>query len=67
MYVQRSKFGGEFDKFGGKPFKKLKSKEFMEFVFSKSGIRPGEQGIQGLQKFLEPGISTICVIFSSSH
>ena len=38
LHVQGSKFGRKFDKFGGKPFKKLNSAEFMELVFSKSGV-----------------------------
>ena len=38
LHVQRCKFGGKIDKFGKKSFLKLNSVEFMEFVFSKSGI-----------------------------
>ena len=37
LHVQGSKFGGKFDNFSEKPFKKLNSTEFMEFVFTKSG------------------------------
>ena len=34
FHVQGSKFGGKFDKFGGKSLKRLNSAEFMEFIFS---------------------------------
>ena len=33
LHVQESKFGGKFDKFGGKPLKKLNPAEIMELVF----------------------------------
>ena len=33
LHVQESKFGGKIYKFGGKSKKKLKLREFMEFVF----------------------------------
>ena len=37
LHVQRPKFWGEMDKFGGKSkTKKINSVEFVEFVFSKS-------------------------------
>ena len=39
LHVQGSKFGGKFYKFVRKPFKKLNSVDFMEFVFSKSAFR----------------------------
>ena len=39
LHVQGSKFGGKFDKFGGKPFKKLSSAEFTEVVFSMSACQ----------------------------
>ena len=35
LHVQRAKFGGKRDKFGGKSFKQLNSAEFMEFGFTK--------------------------------
>ena len=37
LHIQRSKFGGKFDKFGGKSVKKMNPAKFMKFVFSKSG------------------------------
>ena len=37
LHRQGYNFGGKFDKFSGKPFRKLNSAEFMEFIFSKSG------------------------------
>ena len=36
FHVQRFKFGGKINKFGGKSKKKLNSVEFVELVFSKS-------------------------------
>ena len=33
FFVQGSKFGGKFDKFGGNSLKKFNSAEFMEFFF----------------------------------
>ena len=44
FHIQGSKFGKKFDKFGRKSFKEIYSAMFMEFVFSKSGVRPKIQG-----------------------
>ena len=44
LHVQGSKFGGKFEKFGGKSFLKMNSVEFMEFVFPKSVVELNREG-----------------------